>query len=53
MEVSFELELFNSEKKLRIFPIFHIHVINVLRQRKLVKPPVNSTHAVRHYDCSV
>jgi hypothetical protein len=32
-----------------VFPIFHIHIIDTLRQRMLVVLPIDAAHAVRHY----
>jgi hypothetical protein len=30
-------------------PVLHIHIIHVLRQRMLVKPPINTRYPVRQY----
>ena len=38
----------NSTRKFDIFPVSHIHIIHIFRQRMLTVLPVDSAHAMRH-----
>jgi len=39
----------SSNSEVDICPVLHIDVINVFRQRMLIKSPIHSSHAVREY----